>query len=259
MPHRIVSLAPSCTETAFALGLGDEVVGVTSWCDFPAEARAKPEVGGFVGIDARKVLDLKPTLVLASSTTLGDQAAKLQQLRGAGVDVHVGYPHDLAGILEEFLRLGLLTGRTKEASELIDATRARLEATMARVPPEPRPRVYYEEWPEPLMTVSDGLWIHDMLESAGGQNVFAGAGQEEPVIQPGEVARRDPEVMVVGWCGALGTKPQAAEVLARPGWDQTSAARAGRVHVVDDTFFTRPGPRIHQGLEQLVALLHPGR
>lgn len=255
-----MSLAPSCTETAYALGLGDEVVGVTSWCDFPAEARGKPQVGGFIGLDARKVLDLKPDLVLASSTALADQGKVLAQVRAAGALVHVMYPHDVGGVLTEFLRLGMLAGRTKEASALIDATRGRLEAALAKVPEAgPRPRTYYEEWPEPLMTVSDGLWIHDMLELAGGANVFAGAGAEEPRIAAADVAAKDPEVMLIGWCGALGRKPASAEeVLARPGWRATAAAKAGRVHVVDDTFFTRPGPRIAEGVEQLVRLLHPG-
>lgn len=252
-----MSLAPSCTETAFALGLGDEVVGVSTWCDFPEEARTRPKVGGFIGIDARKVLDLKPDLVLASSTALADQGKVLDAVRGHGVAVHVAYPHDVGGILHEFLRLGMLTGRPKEASALIDATRQRIEAALAKVPEgKPRPRVYYEEWPDPLMTVGEGLWIHDMLELAGGANVFAGRGEEEPRIAPAEVVAADPEVMVFGWCGALGQKPAPAEVLARPGWAGTAAARAGRVHVVDDTFFTRPGPRVHEGLAQLVRLFH---
>jgi iron complex transport system substrate-binding protein len=256
---RIVSLAPSCTETAFALGLGDSVVGVTSWCDTPAEARSKPQVGGFIGIDAAKVLDLKPDLVLASSTTLGDQAKKLQQVRDAGVDVHVSYPSTVAGILEDVLRLGLRTGRHKEASELIDAMRAQIEAILDKVPANAAPvKVYYEEWPDPLMTVSDGIWIHDMIGLAGGTNVFAGAGVEEPLIQAQDVVQRAPEVMVVGWCGCLGKKPHSPEeVLGRPGWRDIPAAKAGRVHFVDDTFFTRPGPRIHQGLEELVRVLHP--
>lgn len=255
--RRIVSLAPSCTETAFALGLGDEVVGVSTWCDFPAEAQAKPKVGGFIGIDARKVLDLKPDLVLASSTALADQGKVLDAVRRQGVEVHVSYPHDVGGVLHEFLRLGMVTGRAKEASALIDATRGRIEASLAKVPDgAPRPRVYYEEWPDPLMTVSDGLWIHDMLELAGGSNVFGGMGEEEPRIQAQDVVAKDPEVIVLGWCGALGKKPRVEEVLARPGWAGTSAAKAGRVHVVDDTFFTRPGPRIHEGISQLVAMFH---
>lgn len=257
MPRRIVSLAPSCTETAFALGLGDEVVGVSTWCDFPAEATAKPRVGGFIGIDARKVLDLKPDLVLASSTTLADQGRVLEQVRRAGAEVHAMYPHDVGGILTEFLRLGMVTGRAKEASALIDATRQRLEASLEKVPQGARPRVYYEEWPEPLMTVSDGIWIHDMIGLAGGENVFAGAGEEEPRIRAEDVVVKDPEVIVAGWCGKLGKEPHVSALLARPGWHGTKAAQAGRVHVVDDTFFTRPGPRIHEGVEQLVALLHP--
>lgn len=252
-----MSLAPSCTETAYALGLGDEVVGVSTWCDTPAEAAAKPKVGGFIGIDARKVLDLKPDLVLASSTVLADQGKVLDALRSHGIEVHVAYPHDVGGILQEFLRLGMVAGRPKEASALIDRTRAAIEAALAKVPEgKPRPRVYYEEWPDPLMTVSDGIWIHDMLELAGGANVFAGRGEEEPRIALAEVVAADPEVMVVGWCGALGRKPAPAEVLARPGWTGTAAGKAGRVHVVDDSWFTRPGPRVAEGIAQLVRLFH---
>ena len=256
MARRIVSLAPSITETLFELGLGDEVVGVTSWCDFPAEAKAKPNVGGFIGIDARKVLDLKPDLVLASSSTLADQGDKLALLTKAGVRVQADRPADLGGILEHFLRVGILTGRSKEASDLIDRTRGKLEAALERVPASPRPRVYYEEWGDPLMTVSEGIWIHDMLQQAGGHNVFAGAGVEEPLLKAAEVVAKDPEVIVAGWCGKLGRDPTPSDVLARAGWAGTSAGKAGRVHVVDDTFFTRPGPRIHLGLEQLVTLLH---
>lgn len=261
MARRIVSLAPSCTETAFALGLGDEVVGVSTWCDTPAEAQALPKVGGFIGIDARKVLDLKPTLVLASSTALADQGRVVEQCRQVGAEVHVMYPRDVGGVLHEFLRLGMLTGRTKEASALIDATRARIEAALAKVPEQgPKPRVYYEEWPTPLMTVAEGIWIHDMLEMAGGSNVFAGAGSDEPRIAPEEVVARDPEVVLLGWCGARGREPASPhEVLQRPGWATMAAAKAGRVHVVDDSLFTRPGPRIAEGMELLARLLHPGK
>jgi cobalamin transport system substrate-binding protein len=257
MARRIVSLAPSITETLFALGLGNEVVGVTTWCDFPSEALGKPKVGGFIGIDAAKVRELKPDLVLASSSTLADQGAKLASLRAAGIQVHADRPLDLGGVLEHFLRVGILTGRHKEASALIDMTRAKLEAALERVPMERGPRVYYEEWGDPLMTVSDGIWIHDMVQQCGGQNVFAGAPAEEPLVKPEEVAEKDPEVIVVGWCGKLGRAPLPRDVLARPGWAATSAGKSGRVHIVDDTFFTRPGPRIHVGVEQLVTLFHP--
>ncbi|HEV8360785.1 MAG TPA: cobalamin-binding protein [Candidatus Thermoplasmatota archaeon] len=257
MAQRIVSLAPSITETLYALGAGDEVVGVTSWCDWPSEAKGKPKVGGFIGIDARKVLDLKPDLVLASSSGLADQGAKLAAIRDAGVEVHADRPRDLAGVLEHFLRVGILVGRPKETSALIERTRAAFEGIMDQVPAEPRPRVYYEEWGDPLMSVSEGIWIHDMIEAAGGANVFAGAGAEEPLVGADEVVAKDPEVIVVGWCGALGRKPTIEDVVARPGWSTTSAARAGRVHVVDDTFFTRPGPRLPEGLAQLAGLLHP--
>lgn len=259
MPRRIVSLSPGATETLFALGLGDDVVGVSAACDYP-DAASKPRVGEPANFDARRVLDLKPDLVVAGGAALRGLEQRLEPLRSAGLEVHVMRPRDLAGVLEEFLRLGLLTGRHREASELIDATRARLEAAMASVPGEvPRPRVYLETLGQPPTTVAEGIWVHDLIAAAGGTNIYADAPRPEPEAEPGEVAARDPEVAVLAWQGQRGKSPSLDEVLARPGWAAVAAAKAGRVHVLDDALFTRPGPRVVEGLERLVALLHPGK
>jgi iron complex transport system substrate-binding protein len=255
-PSRIVSLAPGNTEILYALGLGDRLVGADEQSDYPPEARALPKVGGTMNVDVERVAALKPDLVVASLSIPGTQRtlARLEQrgFRHTTVD-----PKNLADVLGSILALGETTGRDEAASALVAELSARMEAVAEVVAPAmARPRVYWEWWPKPFITPGRGSWVTDLIEMAGGVNVFGELEQESVTIDEDMVFTRMPEVIIASWCGAE-RLVEREKILSRRGWDITAAVRNERVYVVDEEPFGRPGPRLMDGLELVARILHP--
>ncbi|HWG90104.1 MAG TPA: cobalamin-binding protein [Candidatus Thermoplasmatota archaeon] len=259
-PERIVSLAPSNTEILFAIGAGPRVVGVTRYCDYPLAARSvQADVGGFMDVNTQAVIDLKPDLVLAGTTFSDRQRDRIIALRDAGIQVEFIKPKTYLDVIRSIPRIGELTGNKEAADGLASRMLTETNRILAKVHPDgqdsEKVKVYYEEWPgNPTMTVGPGIWIHDMIEMAGGHNVFGYLGGPEPVINPDMVVKADPDVIVLGWCGA-GSRTDPRRVRERPGWTDVKAVKEGRIHAVHDTFFTRPGPRLVEGLAHMVDLL----
>jgi iron complex transport system substrate-binding protein len=278
---RIVSLLPSTTEILFALGAGDDVVGVTFECDTPAEARSRTvvstsalpsgltpaEIDAYVvdavargedlyhlAADALRSLD--PTLVVTQDlcavcavdvTTVDAALAHL----GCTAEVLTVDPHTLDEVLDSVLLLGKATGHVDAAHDLVDALRARLDAVRAAVAGRPRPRVAVLEWTDP--PYAPGHWIPEMVELAGGTNVLGAAGQKSVRVTWDDVAASRPDVVVVAPCGFDRPGAQAqADALG----DVLPAA--ARVRAVDaDGMWARPGPRLVDGVEELAEVLHP--
>lgn len=254
-PRRIVSLAPSNTEILFALGAGDRLVAVTRHCNFPSEARALPQIGGFLKADVEEVVRLAPDLVLGSSFL---HQEVVRALVAAEVRVLCMNPTSLADVLDDVLFLGRVVERVAEAEALAGKVRAELDEAAARgAAIRRRPRVYLEEWgpSEPLYMSGD--WAAEMIALAGGDNVFADRPLRVPsparVVTAGEIAGRDPDLFVAAWCG-MGERVDAARILARPGFAATRLARPGAIRVVDDEYVMRPGPRIAEGVRRLNAI-----
>jgi iron complex transport system substrate-binding protein len=246
---RIVSLAPSNTEILWALGLGDLLVGVTRYCDWPPEARQRAEVvGGFVRVDVDRVLAQRPDLVLLSSDLQHEIARELVRRDATVLALN---PVDLEGIYRAIELLAAVAGRPERAVPLISGMRERVERVRARAAALPRrPAVYFEEWPRPLRPGTG--WVARFVEEAGGRNVFgvppAGVRKQRAVVEPEDVVAADPELILAAWCGACDrTNPD--RISARPGWARIRAVRDGRVHVLDDRLIIRPGPRVVEGLE----------
>jgi len=261
MATRIVALSPSSAEAAFALGLQDEVVGVGEACTGLPGAAGKPTVAGVTTFDAAAVLDLKPQLVLAyavpSAAGRAAGTAWVAEVRAAGVEVDVASPEDTGGVLHELLRLGLRTGRVAEASAAIDATRGRLEAVLARVPPDVAVACYLEAWPDPPTTVAAGHWLHDVLQLCGGRNVFEPSGAPALAASLDEVATRAPQAMLGVWPASSAAGPaRPARFALRPGWDALSAVGEGRAHVLPDPLLAWPGPRVDALAAWMVGALH---
>lgn len=257
MPSRIVSLSPSNTEILYALGLGPRLVGVDDWSDHPEEVRALPRVGRDLDIDVALVAALRPDLVVACLSVPGMER-NVERLRAAGLPFIVVDPTGLDGVFDNILRIGDATARAIEAAALVADLRARMERVATRVAARAvtRQRVYWEWYPKPLVAAAGRSWITRMLAMAGADNVFADRDAESVKVTMEEVAERRPEVLVACWCGAR-TLPTPERVGAREGWGGIPAIREGRVHVVPETLFGRPGPRLAEGLELLAGLLHP--
>lgn len=253
-PKRIVSLVPSVTETLYALGAEDLLVGVTTLCDFPPAARQKPKVGGIVNPSLEAILSLRPDLVLA--TTEGNRESTIQQLVELGIPTYVLSPKSFAGVLESITRIGELTGRVGDArrivGELTRRARRVVEATRGR----PTPTVLYLVWADPVVVPGRDTLITDLIRMAGAASVSADERIEWPRLSLEQVVTKAPEVILV----ATHSGPHVNDALRR--WREQKillpALKSGRVHAIDGNLVHRPGPRIVEGLEALARAIHPG-
>ncbi len=279
---RIVSLLPSATEILFALGAGDDVVGVTFECDFPAEARTRTIVstsamppgltatqidsfvaeameagqdlyhldeGALSGLDADLVITQDLCAVCAVDVSVVDDA--LAHL-GCRAQVLTLDPHTLEEVLESVLTVGRATGRTLEASSLVASLRARLDSVVRRTAGRPAPRTLVLEWTEPPF--APGHWVPEMVDHAGGASVLGAPGEKSFRTTWEAVAAAQPEVVVCAPCG-YGLDRSAA--LARDLLRSDVLPAASQVWAVDaNASFARPGPRLVDGVEALAAILH---
>jgi iron complex transport system substrate-binding protein len=288
---RIVSLLPSTTEIAFALGLGDEVVAVTHECDFPPAARALPvitasaldhsdasseEIDAAVrgqlrdgisiySLDEALLARLQPDLILTQAlcdvcaVSFGTVERAAGAIGGAPLLLSLE-PTSLAGIFGTILAVGGATGRRAAAEELVAALKQRVATVRERAATATtRPRVACLEWFDPPF--GPGHWLPELVELAGGKPGLGRAEEPSRRISWGDVIAFAPEVIVLTPCGfdIERTAREAAEILPhRMGWSALPAVRAGRVYAVDgNSYFSRPGPRIVDSLELLAELIHP--
>jgi iron complex transport system substrate-binding protein len=252
-PQRIVSLAPSITEILFALNLGDRVVGVTDYCNYPPEATQKPKVGGFSDVSMEKLLEAQPDLVLAASIHM---AQVLPELEKQGLTVMVIDAHDFPGVLESIRLVGKATGTEKEAEALVAQMQERADKVAQAVAGRERPRVYWE-LDNTLWTVGPGSFVQDLIERAGGENIAANAEMAWVQLSAEAIIAADPEVIF------LADHPygeSADTVKARPGWEKISAVVNGRIVELTQEqgdIVSRPGPRVIDALEMIARALHP--
>jgi iron complex transport system substrate-binding protein len=254
-PRRIVSLVASNTEILFALGVGERVVGVDDFSDFPAAVARLPRVGRDLDIDVGRVAALEPDLVLASLSVPGMERV-VERLAATGLPYVAIQSHGLSGVIDDIRRIGLLVGAAEAGDRLADGLSERIEAVAERARRSgPAGSVYWEWWPRPYITAGGPSWITDLCRLAGAENAFADLANESATVTTEQVRARAPEVLVACWCGAR--KLPSVELLTRrPGWDDLPAVQAGRVFAVLEPLYGRPGPRLVDGLEELADLLH---
>ncbi len=178
LPARIISLVPSVTEILFSIGAQDRLVGVTDFCDYPAEARRKQRVGGMLAPSLEGMVSLKPDLVVA--TTAGNRQETFEQLERLKIPVYVVNPVTVADVLDLVTRLGRLADRGDAADRAVAALRERMQAVAARVEGRPRPRVLYVLWPDPLIVPGRASLVSELIALAGGDSVTADGGQGYP-------------------------------------------------------------------------------
>lgn len=254
LPQRIICLTAETTEIAFALGAGDRVVGISGYSVRPPEARRKPKVAAYTSARLDKILELQPDLILAFSDL---QAEIVRDLVKAGLSVVVTNQRSLADTWDAIRLIGRVlgcpAGAEKLASDLQDEVEG-IQRAAARLPR--RPRVFFEEWDDPL--ISGIRWVGELVEAAGGEDIFPemrGAHRApDRVVDPAEVVRRDPEVIVASWCGK---RVNPDRIRARPGWQVITAVRQGRIHEIKSPDILQPGPSLVRGLRQLAACIAP--
>jgi len=253
-PRRIVCLTEETTEILYALGEQARIVGISAYTVRPPEAaRDKPVVSAFIGGSVRKISALAPDLVLGFSDIQADLARQLIQ---ANLPVLIFNQRSIQQILDVVLDLGRIVNQKARAEALVQGYIARLEHLAAEAARRTaRPRVYFEEWDEPMISAIE--WVSELIEIAGGRNVFAdrapGKLARERFVSAEEVLAADPEVVLASWCG----KPfERAAFEARPGFSRLAAVTAGRVHEVDPSIILQPGPAcLTDGVDALSRLL----
>jgi iron complex transport system substrate-binding protein len=246
-PQRIVSLAPSNTEILFALGLGDRVVGVTDYCDYPPEALNKTKVGGYANPDIEKIVALNPDLILAG---YGNPIEVVYTLAGLNLTVYGIKTTDLDDLINDIRRVGEITDKAIEAQNLTSEMASEIQAVTNQTEAlNQTPKVFYIIWNDPLWTAGSGTFIDELIEKAGGVNIcqnISGYAQ----ISLEEVVARNPEIIITSqWVydWALNSTELAS----------TNASQTGRIFPCDDNLVQRPGPRLVKGLEWFAHFIHP--
>jgi iron complex transport system substrate-binding protein len=254
-PQRIVCLSSEHVEICYALGAGERVVGVPGTAHRPPEARDKPRIGGFTSFRSDKIRELEPDIVLAFSDLQSDISAEL--IRG-GLPVFCSNPRSVDDVLATIVMVGGLLGLDKPARDIVQDMRDEIRQVreFSSVWPD-RPRVYFEEWHEPL--IAGIRWVSEIVEIAGGRDIFSELrdkpSAKDRVVDPAEVIRRDPQIVLASWCG----KPvDLASIGARPGWERVSAVASGRIHEVDGADILSPGPSLLVGLRQIHEIIQQG-
>jgi iron complex transport system substrate-binding protein len=253
-PERIVCLTEEPTETLYLLGEGARVVGISAYTERPPEARRdKPVVSAFIGGSVAKIKALAPDLVIGFSDI---QAELAKQLIAENLQVLIFNQRSVQEILDTILVLGRLVGANARAEQLVGGYIARLEAAQARSAQAAyRPKVYFEEWDEPM--ISAIAWVSELIELAGGRDVFAershGKLAKERFVTSEEVLARAPELYLASWCGKAFDR-QA--VLARSGWAALPAVQRGELHELDPAIILQPGPAcLSDGLAELERII----
>ena len=253
-PQRIVSLAPSNTEILFALGLGEKVVGVTEYCNYPPEALNKEKIGGYSTPDIEKIIALQPDLILANSIHAEEVIPALEEI---DLTVFALAAENVDGILEDIRMVGKITGSEDEASKLATEMENRIEAiTDVTKDLEERPRVFYITWHDPLFSVGSETTIQELVEKAGGANIFqdiTGHG----TVDLEEVIARDPQVIIA--CTGHGSAQAEPLEWAKeePRLGVTEARKSNRIYQIDADLISRTGPRIVDALEEFAWFIHP--
>jgi iron complex transport system substrate-binding protein len=250
--QHIVSLAPSITETLFAIDAGSQIAGVTDYCNYPAGAKTKPRVGGLVNPSVETIVSLKPDLILLSME--GNVREDFTKLQEVGVPVFVTNPRTLQGIRKSIGDLGTLTGRTREAAALARSMQGREDSVVALV--TTTKTVLHLVSLQPLIAVGGRTFLNELIERAGGINIAADAASTYPTLSREAVVERDPDIIII-----------MSDILAAgtdlttyfPEWATLRALRTKHIFTINADIVSRPGPRAVDGLEHLHRIIQEGR
>jgi iron complex transport system substrate-binding protein len=256
VPQRIVSHVPSITEMLFALGVGERVVGVSDYCDYPEEAASKTSVGNYFNPSIENIVALEPDLVLTDGHSEGIK--QLDELEPP-INYMVIDPKDIDGVFKDLELLGKVTGSEGEAEELIESMQDSIANVLALVEGAPRPKVLFIIDATDLTfpwTAGQGSFIDAFITMAGGENVAAQAEGAWVQLSIEEIVNIDPEIIILpAKHGTAFTSPET--LMEHAVWQGTTAVKEGKIFIIDDDLVSRSGPRIVQGLGELARIIHP--
>lgn len=251
--QRIVSLAPHITETLFAAGAGDRLVGTVDYGNYPPEATRIARLGAYSRVDLERVAALRPDLVIAWQS--GNAAVNLDRLRALGLPIYLSQPNRIEDIASEIERFGQLAGSTAVASRSAAALRQRLARLRQQYSERSKVRTFYQIWKQPLLTIGGQQIISHVIELCGGENVFAKIGSLAPTVSVEAVLAANPEAIVAS--GMDEARPEWLEDWRR--WQGITAVSRGNLFFVPPDLIQRHTPRLLDGAEQLCRHLETAR
>jgi len=251
-PHRLVSIAPSITETLYELGLGDRLVGDTDYCDYPPQARALPHVGAMLNPNLEKIVALKPDLVLGTDEANRRETA--DQLERLGIPLYGVTAHTVEGTIQSVEDLGRVLDWEQPTQKLVASLRVRVEGIEKQVQGQSRPKVLFVVWYRPLITAGSQTFISNVIQRAGGVSISDDLNSEWPHMGLEEVLNRAPDVILFPQTDAFA--PGIDEFQKLPGWRDLAAVRNHHLYFIAETIM-RPSPRLIEALEELANILHP--
>lgn len=254
LPERIVSLAPSNTEILFALGLEGKIVGVTDYCDYPEAAKGKEKIGGFSEPNIEKIVSFKPDLILANDI----HQKPIEELKKLNIVSVVLDPKDFNGIFASIEIIGKATGQDDVALTLVNNLKERMknvEDMISKLTKDERPKIYYELWPSPITTTGPGTFVDDIIQRAGGENIARDAKKAYPQYSQEMIVAKNPDIIIFSHHGS--SNQSIEDILERQGWESINAIKEKKVIYVDENIVQRATPRLIDGLEQFVNIIHP--
>jgi len=253
-PKRIVSLTPSITESLYSLGMGEELIAVTSYCNYPAEARTKEIIGTLINPNIEKIFSLSPDMILAVRGINRPQT--IDKLKSLGLDV-IAFDkcNTYDDIINSFLKLGKLTGTEQKAKEIVNRVDKEVRYISQKVKALPAARVFWEVGARPLVTIGAKAFANEFIQYAGGINVFAGTSLViYPRVSREEVLKMNPAVIILVIMGNVTEK----EKIYWQKFQELEAAKSGRIYLINADIVCRPTPlSFLAGLRKVAALLHP--
>ncbi|MBV1758549.1 MAG: cobalamin-binding protein [Dethiosulfatibacter sp.] len=249
MPEKLVSAVPSNTEIIYALGKGNQLVGVSVYCNYPEEALSVNKIGDYNGPNLELIIDSKPDVFFAA--WLSEEV--LAQLEGAGIPVMLINPTNLEETYQSIQDIGDIIGSSKEAEELIGSMRGKQENIMQITKGYQAKTVFYEIWHDPLMTVGPGSFINELITMSNGINIAQDAESAYPEYSLELLISKNPQVYMTSDDGFK--TPE--DIFGRAGYENIEAIRNGQVFLLHPDITSRPGPRIIDGLEMMAMAIHP--
>jgi iron complex transport system substrate-binding protein len=251
IPRRIVSLAPSVTETVFALGFGNRLVGVTKHCDYPAEAKRLPKIGDFMSPSLEVIAAKQPDLVIG--VVGATDPAKAQEIERLGIKIALVSVTSITEILNSFRRIAALLGNPDAGAKLVETITLQFDKVKKRVAPAPRRSTLLAVGLRPLVAVGGKNFLDELITLAGGANISSNASQPWLNLPDEYVVAKAPQVIIQAGMGsdAGGPTKQWSDLKSIP------AVKEGRVYAYNSDKILRPGPRIGEGLEEIARLIHP--